>query len=96
MPVQGLEVMKMANQLFLDAAPDQHAEISHFVASGDLVACRAVYTGTMTGDYLGVPASGKRFEFAGQYILRVTGGKVVEAFAVLDSATFSSQTGLTP
>lgn len=96
MAVQGLDVMKMSNQQFLDAAPDQRAETSHWVASGDLVAFRAVYTGTMTGEYLGIPASGKRFEFVGQYTFRVADGKIVEGYSVVDFATFWSQIGLAP
>ena len=94
MSAQGLEFVKVMNQAFLDAAPDQRAETSHWVASGNLVAFRAVYTGTMTGDYMGMPPSGKRFEFAGQYILRVENGQLVEGYSVLDLTTFMGQIGM--
>jgi predicted ester cyclase len=94
MPIEGRAAMKMMNQAFLDAAPDQRAETSHWVGSQDLVAYRSVYRGTMTGDYMGMPPSVKRFEFVGQYIVRIADGQLVEGYAVLDLATLMSQLGI--
>ena len=50
------------------------------IAEGDRVCVRWSSTGKHTGDGLGVPATGKTIEVTGISILRVAGGKIVEAW----------------
>jgi steroid delta-isomerase-like uncharacterized protein len=44
---------------------DFHNEVVTLVVDGGTAAARLCYTGTHTGPLLGVPATGRRFEYAG-------------------------------
>src|SRR6266498_1483863 len=42
------------------AFPDEHATTDDLIAEGDKVATRVTWSGTQTGEYLGVAPTGKR------------------------------------
>ena len=60
----GLEPTKDGVKKFflmqLAAFPDLRMAVEDIVASGDKVVARVRYTGTNKGDFMGMPASGKR------------------------------------
>lgn len=58
--------------------PDLHSREDAVLADGDLVTVRWTITGTHTGPFFGVAATGKPIEVAGMDILRVADGKFVE------------------
>jgi predicted ester cyclase len=51
-------------------------------------------SGTHTGDFYGIPATGKRVEFTGMYIARIADGKIVEHWAEEDAYGLLLQLGL--
>src|ERR1043165_1907584 len=51
--------MQQAVQLFLDGFPDMDIRIDQMIEEGDTVATRGRWTGTHTGSFMGIPASGK-------------------------------------
>jgi steroid delta-isomerase-like uncharacterized protein len=66
------------------ASADFHNEIVTLVAAGDQVAARLRYTGTHTGPLLGIPATGRHFEYAGAAFFVATGGRVTSAWVLGD------------
>jgi steroid delta-isomerase-like uncharacterized protein len=60
------------------AFPDLEMTIEQQIAEGPWVATRVTYRGTHAGEYMGIPATGRRIEYAGTAMDRLDDGKVVE------------------
>jgi SnoaL-like polyketide cyclase len=67
--------------------------IEDMVGERDEVAVRLRMEGTHTGDFMGVPASGKRFSVEGTAFLRIAGGKVAQFWGFLDQLGLMQQIG---
>jgi predicted ester cyclase len=80
----GIEGFKMFVQGFRKAFPDLHYEVISSVAEGDMVATIAHASGTMKGDFAGMPASGKSAKWTEMHFSRVADGKCVEHWGVVD------------
>jgi steroid delta-isomerase-like uncharacterized protein len=78
------------------AFPDFTAEIRHIVAEGDLVATYKRFSGTHAGEFMGIPATGRRASFDAFDLLKLRGGKVVDHWVVLDVAGLLQQLGVMP
>ena len=74
----GLEGAKVVHQTTLIGMPDYHTNIEDLIAKGDTVVARVTMTGTHTGNFWGIPATGKRVNLTGIYIVRIANGKIVE------------------
>src|SRR5207247_1309127 len=59
------------------AFPDYHTEVQDLIAEGDRVVARITAHGTHCGEFLGIPATGKRVAVSGIDIIRFEGGKAV-------------------
>jgi predicted ester cyclase len=55
------------------------------LVEGDLVALRTIVTGTHTGDYAGVGATGKPIQTSASHVFRVRDDRLVEHWPVLDT-----------
>jgi predicted ester cyclase len=66
------------------------------VVEGDLVALRTIITGTHTGDYAGVPATGNAIQTSASHFFRVRDDRVVEHWQVLDSYRTLAAIGAIP
>lgn len=86
----GLEGLKQRAR-YLFAALDPQWTIHDMVAERDLVVIRWSHTGTHRGEFLGVPATGKRFTFRGIDVYRILGGKMAEHWNVVDALGFLQQ-----
>jgi steroid delta-isomerase-like uncharacterized protein len=79
------------------AFPDMRMEVQDIIASGDRVAIRVRYTGTHTGDFMGMPAAGKRVDVQ---LIDIMGmgddGLVHEHWGVMDQMTLMQQLGAIP
>jgi len=62
-----------------------------FLAVGDTVVENWVFQGTHTGEFLGVPATGKQIQVRGIEIWRLADGKIVERWGVVDAAGVMEQ-----
>jgi len=60
------------------AFPDLAMTVEQQVAEGPWVATRVTYRGTHAGEFAGIPATGRRIEYAGTAMDRLEDGKVVE------------------
>ncbi len=63
---------------------DFHNEVLDLVCEGRRAAARLRYTGTHTGPLLGLPATGRRFEYAGAAFFAAHEGLLVSAWVLGD------------
>jgi predicted ester cyclase len=66
------------------AFPDAEVTLEDIFAEGDRVVYRLTIRGTHTGDFLGVPASGRAVAVSFVAIVRIADGKLVEEWGGLD------------
>jgi steroid delta-isomerase-like uncharacterized protein len=92
----GAEGVKMLVQAARSAFPDLTITINHVVAEGDLVMAHTTESGTMKGDFAGMPASGKHATFDAVHISRIEDGKIVEHWVVQDQLGMLRQLGFLP
>jgi predicted ester cyclase len=79
--IKGREAFKGLVAQWRAAVPDVHCTVENVVSDGELVGWLVRTTGTHTGDGLGYPASGKRFETVSANIGRLHDGRAVEHWA---------------
>jgi len=91
----GLAGAKAVHLKTLLGMPDFHTQIDDLIAEGDKVAARVTMTGTHTGDFYGIPATGRSVNFTGMYIARIKNGKIVEHWGEEDALTLMRQLGFT-
>ena len=60
------------------AISDQHVTARHIVSEGDHVVAHISFSATHSGELLGVPPTGRRFEFHSFEMWRVHDGKLIE------------------
>jgi steroid delta-isomerase-like uncharacterized protein len=82
--------------MFHSAFPDLHATIDDVIAEGDRVVQRRTTSGTMRGDFMGMPASGKQASWSGIHIIRFVDGKLAEHWSVVDMIGMLTQLGFGP
>jgi len=82
--------------MFRAAFPDLQYTIEDVIAEGDRVVQRSTARGTMKGDFLGMPATGKSATWGETHIVRVKDGKIVEHWANVDQLGMLQQLGLAP
>jgi steroid delta-isomerase-like uncharacterized protein len=79
---------------FVEGFPDLHLTVEDTVGDGDLVAQRIHFQGTHTGEFQGLPATGKQVSFDGLELNRLVDGKVAEHWVQLDALGLLQQIGL--
>ena len=90
---RGLEGAKLVHQKTLLGMPDYHTAIEDLIAEGDKVAARVRITGTHTGDFYGIPPTGRHIDLTGIYIVRIVNGKIVEHWGEENGVTVLRQLG---
>lgn len=88
---QDLEGTKQIMFWLRSAFSDQRYEIHQMIAEGDTVAVHLTHSGRHTGEFLGIPPSGRTFAYPHVHILRFKDGKALEHWAVRDDATLMRQ-----
>jgi len=71
--------------------PDHDAQVVHMVADGDLVATYKTLTGTNTGEFFGMPATGHQATIRIMDFVRYEDGKVAEHWGLVDMAGLQAQ-----
>ena len=66
------------------------------IASGDKIVHRLSGSGTMTGDFMGVPATGKRTTWTEIHVGRVANGRLTEHWGLADQLGMLVQLGIVP
>jgi len=90
----GLEGARQVHAISLIGMPDWHTRIDDLIAEDDKVVARITMTGTHTGDFWGIPATGTKVEFTGIYIVRIVDGKIVEHWGEEDGVSLLQQLGV--
>jgi steroid delta-isomerase-like uncharacterized protein len=83
--------------MYIAGFPDLRFEVEDLVASGDKVVGRFRATGTHDGDFMGMPATGKRVSVEGIDIIRFgDDGLAHEHWGVFDALGMMQQLGAVP
>jgi steroid delta-isomerase-like uncharacterized protein len=83
--------------MYFAAFPDLHMQVEDVVASGDKVVARVRATGTNTGAFMGMPATGKSADVQLIDIIRFgDDGLAREHWGVFDALGMMQQLGLVP
>jgi steroid delta-isomerase-like uncharacterized protein len=92
----GREGVKQLTMMFRTAFPDFNVSIDDMIAEGDKIVARTTWSGTQKGEFMGIPSSGKRVSFDVIDIIRISEGKGVEHWGVMDSSALMQQLGVIP
>ena len=92
----GREAPRMMFGMLFAAFPDFRATIEQLIAEGDKVVVHMTWTGTQTGEFMGIPPTGKRISIQVIDIMRFADGQNVEHWGLMDSAKMMQQLGATP
>jgi steroid delta-isomerase-like uncharacterized protein len=88
---RGQEAWRQGFELMRHAFPDLNARIEDIVAAGDRVAVRLRFRGTHSGEFLGIPATGRAVEYASYEFYRVADGLIAEEWICSDLASLLRQ-----
>jgi predicted ester cyclase len=78
------------------AFPDLLYTIDDSIESGDRIVHRLTASGTMKGEFMGIPATGKRATWTEIHIGRVANGRLTEHWGVVDQLGMLVQLGIVP
>lgn len=87
---------KQLARAFYAAFPDIRTDIEDLIAVGDRVVARVTLPGTHKAEWQGIAPTGKHVTIDAVAIARVTGGKFVELWSLLDLLGLMQQLGAAP
>ena len=93
---KGLEGAKRRHASTSAAAPDGRTSIDEMVAEGDTVVIRGFTTGTNTGEFMGIPPTGKPYKAAFTAFYYFNNGRIVRGWALHDGMGRFQQLGVIP
>lgn len=76
--------------------PSPRLEFHEVLVDGDLYCCRFTMSGVQTGEFNGVPASGRPYALEGITIMRFADGRAVERWSTADFLGLMVQLGALP
>jgi predicted ester cyclase len=89
----GIEEVKGIFDMFHAAFEGFTAEIVDQLAEGDKVMTYKTFSGTHTGEFMGIPPTGKHVRFDVMDIIRLADGRFVEHWGLIDQAGLLGQLG---
>jgi steroid delta-isomerase-like uncharacterized protein len=93
---QGREGLKDVIRMMRIGFPDIHWTVEETIASGDKVVSRFKWTGTQRGEFLGIPATGRKVTVPGVVIDRLNDGKMADSRILMDTLGMMQQLGVIP
>ncbi len=78
------------------AFPDQHTTIDELIGEGEQVVIRFTHHCTQTGEYQGIPPTGKSITVTGLVLYRLASGKISELWWGYDNLGVLQQLGAIP
>jgi steroid delta-isomerase-like uncharacterized protein len=79
---------------FMGAMPDAIVTVFDWVEEGDALVARWSWSGTHTGDLLGMAPTNRTVRTTGMHMFHVTSGRVVESWAAYDALGLLARLGL--
>ena len=92
----GIEATRQFFTMLFNAFTDFHGTLEDIVAEGDRVVIRMMGRGTHTGEFMGVPPTGKQVTWRFITIYRIADGKLAEVWSEADQLGMMQQLGLVP
>ena len=90
-PTVGLDQLRTVRRQFLTAFPDLKVQVQDVLVDGDKCAIRLTFSGTHTGEGIGLPPTGRSFTASAIIMCRWWDGKIVEAWNEFDAAGMMRQ-----
>jgi len=82
----GRHGLRQTVQMVVRGLSDRGTVLDRYLDAGDAVVQNWILRGTHTGEFLGVPATGREVRVRGVEIWRVADGKIAERWGVVDVA----------
>ena len=92
----GREGVKQLCKVYTDAFKPLTVQVHEQYQDGDTAIARVTFGGTHTGEFAGIPATGKHFEADGIDIIRFEGDKMAEHWGQFDAVGMLTQLGVIP
>lgn len=89
----GLAGTKQTLGMFHAVFSDLQVTAKDMIADGDKVVVRLTMTGTNTGEFMGLPPTGKQVTMNGIEMFRLANSKIVERWAEFDMMSLMQQLG---
>ena len=100
LPIPGIpptrDGMKLVGKGIVGGFPDVHVTVEELVADHDIVVERTIARGTNTGEFNGIPATGKELTWSELHMYRLENGKIVELTSEINLLGIFSQLGVFP
>ena len=93
-PIRGPRDFRPFHTIFREAFPNMNIIVEDMIAEGDKVAARCSVRAKHEGEFLGRAATQSPVDFSGMTIVRIAGGKIVEAWNNFDFMVLHKQVGL--
>lgn len=90
------EGLKQFFQMMRTAFPDLRIDAHDLLAEGDKVVARATMSGTHQGEFMGVPATGRKISVAVVDLVQFEQGKAVAHWGLTDTMSMLQQLGVMP
>lgn len=93
-PKHGMSLteLKHVMQHFTSAVfPDLHATVDEMIVEGDTVTVHWTQTATHQGEFLGIPATGKRLRYSGVNVFRLRDGRIASDTPQWDFSVIQQQ-----
>lgn len=87
----GLASVTYYMHMLAGAFSDQRWAIHRVLAEGDTAVIYCTHSGRHTGEFFGLPATGRRFAYKQMHMIRFADGKGAEHWAVRDDAALMRQ-----
>ena len=94
-PLNRESLLQMMNVMFSGLTQRQHV-FEDQIAEGDKVATRLTLHAVHTGEFQGMPGTGRQIAMAQTTIHRIRDGKIVEVWVSSDDISMMQQLGLMP
>lgn len=91
-----IELMSEMMAMLANSITDFEIEIVEVVAEDDRVAVLMTWTGTHTGEFMGMPATGNEISLPVFDLFRVEDGLIMEHWGVTDNLAFGMAFGMIP
>jgi len=92
----GIEGVKAVMGMWFKPFSDWRMTVEDMIAEGDKVAVRFTLRFKHTGDFQGIPATGKQVTLSGIEILHIKSGKLAEHWEQFDMLGLMQQLGAVP
>lgn len=90
----GREAVRYFTKAMLQAFPDLSVEVEDLIAHDDKVVARLRFSGTHQDEFMGIPATGNKIDFAAIDVLAWRDGKATDHWGVSDTLTMMTQLGV--